>query len=244
MLLLLLTCSALSQLSTAADLINAIYGRFRDVDLQKGSPERQELSNLFESETESELDVVLLSVTSVEHTGSNENAKIICELLLNKGANINVRDQWGRTPLMRRAAAALPRNPDFMEFLLRKGANPFLKSAGGSALDFALLHCNYKRANVLRRYMSGYVRAYVEEEGWRLINALNPTFFMQKNINFWPVRTEINEFLGFYLQPRKYAQCEIRPTPFIAFRSASQKMIEESETQVKETKEFGNNPKN
>ncbi len=65
---------------------------------------------------------------------NTQKIKAIIDLLLNKGANPNIQNAYGFTPLM----YASEINSDLVALLLAKGANPNLKSREKkTALDFA-----------------------------------------------------------------------------------------------------------
>lgn len=134
---LLMLCTTLLQLSEATELVKALKRkRFRNANLQDGSEDLQELSNLI---AESDIDARESGCTALRYASSKtftgENAKAICERLLEKGANVNTRDAFGITPLMQ---SAYEGDRDLTECLLRKGANPFrCNAAGNTALDRA-----------------------------------------------------------------------------------------------------------
>lgn len=136
MFLVLVICSAFLHVSRATELIKTIKRKRFHGNLQ---PEDfRELSNLI---TNSEIDKIeggceytaLRYASSKAFTG--QNSKLICELLLSKGANVNARDSSQCTPLMQ---AAYEGNEELVRLLLLAGANPFLKNkARHTALDRA-----------------------------------------------------------------------------------------------------------
>jgi ankyrin repeat protein len=70
--------------------------------------------------------------------GAMVGASEVVELLLEKGAQIDSRDDAGKTPLMQAAGHQFPGSEATVALLLKKGANPELKDqAGNTALSEA-----------------------------------------------------------------------------------------------------------
>ena len=131
-----------------------------------------------------------------------ERVKVLCGLLLDAGANVNVRtfdsqsegghDSWvcpdSWTPLV---LASNQGNADMVKFLLKNGANPYLKTTwGDTTLDKA---ANLETRTVLEMYMN---------EGWNMLN-VNPGKFLKHPVKTEAVRNKISEFLPLVQSQRK-----------------------------------------
>lgn len=223
------------------DLLNAIStGQFKNANLQKDSPELQELLNLIEDAVKnSEIDAIgchgctALFLTVQPHDYfTGENSKLIFELLQDNGADVNKRSESsGFLPLF---TAASKNEPELVEFLLRKGANPCLTYPGVGE-DRTVLEIASNLYNTFDR-CAPILKLYMENKGWAILNLNLNTFFIQKNINYGPIRTMINEFLGYHLQPKKYNRVQSQTL-------LKQKLVEDSDTELcnHKTNESDNN---
>jgi len=79
----------------------------------------------------------------------NQNPEVITTLLA-AGADIKVRDKYGRSPLM--AAARDNQNPEVITILLKAGADGKAKSsAGKTAFDYAQGNAKLKGTDAYRK---------------------------------------------------------------------------------------------
>lgn len=72
---------------------------------------------------------------SLLHMAAKERAIEIMEILLTKGADINIRDDIGNTPLMTAVYAYNFKDDDAIKFLLDKGARTDLKNNSGNDFE-------------------------------------------------------------------------------------------------------------
>ena len=74
----------------------------------------------------------------------------IVELLLKHGADVNVKDNYGRTALIQAAVYGYTK---IAEFLIKHGVNVNVKDNNGdTALIYAIRRGHTETANLLRRY--------------------------------------------------------------------------------------------
>jgi ankyrin repeat protein len=86
------------------------------------------------------------------HSAIAERHVDVARLLINQGANVNARNQSGRTPL--HFVASLIDDPDLAELLIQHGADVNAREIkfGATPLVFAVGRRNVRVAEVLRRH--------------------------------------------------------------------------------------------
>ena len=83
------------------------------------------------------------------HFLAHMDRKEITELLIASGANVNVKDNYGTTPLHIAAFMDL----EFAELLItKKAAVNIINDAGNTALDWAIRHNSIETVNLLRKH--------------------------------------------------------------------------------------------